>query len=47
MMPNFFRNPDGALFVYDVTKPSTMKKLKHWLLEMDKHAGRDDVVKVR
>lgn len=46
VMPQFYRDADGALLVYDVTQPSTLRRLDYWSKEMDKWVGNNSCVKV-
>ena len=32
---NFYRNADGIIFVFDVTKPKTFGNIKNWLIESE------------
>uniref|UniRef100_A0A182WFW8 small monomeric GTPase n=1 Tax=Anopheles minimus TaxID=112268 RepID=A0A182WFW8_9DIPT len=43
VIPNYFRDAQGAILVYDVTQSDTLRKLSLWLNELDTHCDQDIV----
>ena len=41
---SYYRGANGALLVYDITKPHTYENVEHWLEELRTHAKNDIVV---
>ena len=41
---SYYRGANGALLVYDITKPHTYENMEHWLEELRTHAKNDIVV---
>ncbi|XP_076221092.1 ras-related protein Rab-18-B isoform X1 [Nomia melanderi] len=46
LSPSYYRNAQGAILVYDVTKEDTFKKLEKWLSELDTYSHKEDIVKM-
>ncbi|ESO09965.1 hypothetical protein HELRODRAFT_156372 [Helobdella robusta] len=46
LTPSFYRNGQGCILVYDVTKYTTFAKLDEWLNELDSHSTKKDIVKL-
>ncbi|PNF29150.1 Ras-related protein Rab-18-B [Cryptotermes secundus] len=46
LSPSFYRDAQGAVLVYDVTKLQTFTKLETWLQELDMYSRRNNVVKM-
>lgn len=46
MSPSYYRDAQGAVLVYDVTKLQTFTKLETWLQELDMYSRRNNVVKM-
>ncbi|KAF4524590.1 hypothetical protein B566_EDAN008545 [Ephemera danica] len=46
LTPSYYRDAQGAIIVYDVTKRSTFEKLETWLQELDSFSTKPDVVKM-
>ena len=40
----YYRNAQAALVVYDVTKPSSLTKAKHWVAELQRQASPGIVI---
>ena len=40
----YYRNAQAALVVYDVTKPSSLTKAKHWVAERQRQASPGIVI---
>ena len=40
----YYRNAQAALVVYDVTKPSSLVKAKHWVAELQRQASPGIVI---
>ena len=40
----YYRGANGALLVYDITKPLTFENVDHWLKELREHAKTDILV---
>ena len=38
---SYYRGANGALLVYDITKPITYENVEHWLTELREHAKTD------
>lgn len=41
LAPMYYRNAQAALVVYDITKPATFIKAKHWVHELKELASKD------
>lgn len=46
LMPSYYRNAQGAILVYDVTKRATFAKLDHWINELDTYSTKSNVIKM-
>lgn len=46
LSPSYYRNAQGAILVYDVTKEETFKRLEKWLAEIDTYCYKEDIVKM-
>lgn len=46
LAPMYYRNAQAALVVYDVTKPSSLVKARHWVAELQRQASPGIVVAV-
>ncbi|RAL01611.1 Rab family GTPase [Aspergillus ibericus CBS 121593] len=44
LAPMYYRNAQAALVVYDVTKPSSLTKAKHWVAELQRQASPGIVI---
>lgn len=44
LAPMYYRNAQSALVVYDVTKPSSLVKAKHWVAELQRQASPGIVI---
>ncbi|XP_052754459.1 ras-related protein Rab-18A-like [Galleria mellonella] len=44
LIPSFYRNAHGAIFVYDTTEPQTLANLEKWLQELKDNTTRENVV---
>ncbi|RFU26936.1 hypothetical protein B7463_g9404, partial [Scytalidium lignicola] len=44
LAPMYYRNAQSALVVYDLTKPSSLIKAKHWVAELQKQASPGIVI---
>jgi len=44
LAPMYYRNAQAALVVYDVTKPSSLTKAKHWVAELQRQASPGSVI---
>ncbi|KAJ5467700.1 hypothetical protein N7475_005452 [Penicillium sp. IBT 31633x] len=44
LAPMYYRNAQAALVVYDVTKPSSLVKAKHWVAELQRQASPGIVI---
>jgi Ras-related protein Rab-5C len=40
----YYRNAQSALVVYDITKPSSLTKAKHWVAELQRQASPGIVI---
>ncbi|XP_011495864.1 PREDICTED: ras-related protein Rab-18-B [Ceratosolen solmsi marchali] len=46
LTPNYYRDGQGAILVYDVTDRSTFTKLEMWLNELYTYCNKTDIVKM-
>ncbi|OXU20355.1 ras-related protein Rab-18-B [Nasonia vitripennis] len=46
LTPNYYRDGQGAILVYDVTDRSTFTKLDMWLNELHTYCNKTDIVKM-
>ncbi|XP_059489590.1 ras-related protein Rab-18-B-like [Neocloeon triangulifer] len=46
LTPTYYRNAQGAIIVYDVTRRQTFERVEQWLQELDAYVNRTDVVKM-
>ncbi|SCU88229.1 LADA_0E08944g1_1 [Lachancea dasiensis] len=44
LAPMYYRNAQAALVVYDVTKPQSFIKARHWVKELHEQASRDIII---
>jgi len=44
LAPMYYRNAQSALVVYDLTKPSSLVKAKHWVAELQRQASPGIVI---
>lgn len=44
LAPMYFRNAQAALVVYDVTKPQSFIKARHWVKELHEQASQDIII---
>ncbi|KAG5933099.1 Rab5-like GTPase [Claviceps sorghi] len=44
LAPMYYRNAQAALVVYDLTKPTSLIKAKHWVVELQKQASPGIVI---
>jgi Ras-related protein Rab-5C len=44
LAPMYYRNAQSALVVYDMTKPSSLVKAKHWVAELQRQASPGIVI---
>ncbi|EME87884.1 uncharacterized protein MYCFIDRAFT_70380 [Pseudocercospora fijiensis CIRAD86] len=44
LAPMYYRNAQSALVVYDITKPSSLTKAKHWVAELQRQASPGIVI---
>lgn len=44
LAPMYYRNAQSALVVYDITKPSSFVKAKHWVAELQRQASPGIVI---
>ena len=44
MAPMYYRNAQAALVVYDLTKPTSLVKAKHWVAELQRQASPGIVI---
>ena len=44
MAPMYYRNAQAALVVYDITKPTSLVKAKHWVAELQRQASPGIVI---
>ncbi|KAI9872956.1 MAG: hypothetical protein M1830_001031 [Pleopsidium flavum] len=44
LAPMYYRNAQSALVVYDLTKPTTLTKAKHWVAELQRQASPGIVI---
>ena len=44
MAPMYYRNAQAALVVYDLTKPTSLIKAKHWVAELQRQASPGIVI---
>lgn len=42
---DFYRHAHGAMIVYDITDYESYEKIMHWMVEVQKHALRNDIAK--
>lgn len=41
--PIYYREANGALLVYDVTSPDSLRKVRDWVKELNKMLGKDNI----
>lgn len=46
MTPSYYRDAQGAILVYDVTKKNTFQKLDSWLNELEIYGTRPNMAKM-
>jgi len=46
LTPSYYRDAQGAILVYDVTKRSTLQKLETWLNELEIYGTKPDMAKM-
>uniref|UniRef100_A0A1I8FUI2 small monomeric GTPase n=1 Tax=Macrostomum lignano TaxID=282301 RepID=A0A1I8FUI2_9PLAT len=46
LTPGYYRNAQGVILVYDVTKKDTFSRLENWLSELTTFANRGNLVKM-
>ena len=46
LTPSYYRDAQGAILVYDVTKPDTFQKLESWLNELEIYGTRNNMAKM-
>src|SRR5271154_1011250 len=44
LAPMYYRNAQAALVVYDITKPTSLTKAKHWVAELQRQASPGIVI---
>jgi len=44
LAPMYYRNAQSALVVYDITKPTSLTKAKHWVAELQRQASPGIVI---
>ena len=44
LAPMYYRNAQSALVVYDITKPTSLAKAKHWVAELQRQASPGIVI---
>src|SRR6201996_8943066 len=44
LAPMYYRNAQAALVVYDLTKPTSLTKAKHWVAELQRQASPGIVI---
>jgi Ras-related protein Rab-5C len=44
LAPMYYRNAQAALVVYDLTKPTSLVKAKHWVAELQRQASPGIVI---
>lgn len=44
LAPMYYRNAQAALVVYDLTKPASLRKAKHWVAELQRQASPGIVI---
>lgn len=44
LAPMYYRNAQAALVVYDVTKPQSFIKARHWVKELQEQASKDIII---
>src|SRR5436189_2372077 len=44
LAPMYYRNAQSALVVYDLTKPTSLTKAKHWVAELQRQASPGIVI---
>lgn len=44
LAPMYYRNAQAALVVYDVTKPQSFIKARHWVKELHEQASKDIII---
>ena len=43
---NFYRNADGVMFIFDVTKEKTFENIKNWLLDSEENSNNANFKKI-
>lgn len=46
LTPSYYRNAQGAIVVYDVSRRDTFNKMQTWLDELDTYTTRRNIVKM-
>ncbi|XP_078043736.1 ras-related protein Rab-18-B [Augochlora pura] len=46
LTPNYYRDGQGAILVYDVTNKTSFQKLELWLEELTTYCNKTDIVKI-
>lgn len=44
LAPMYYRNAQAALVVYDITKPASFIKARHWVKELQEQASKDIII---
>ncbi|CCH44471.1 Ras-related protein [Wickerhamomyces ciferrii] len=44
LAPMYYRNAQAALVVYDITKPASFIKARHWIKELHEQASKDIII---
>ncbi|WLF78775.1 Vacuolar protein sorting-associated protein 21 [Lodderomyces elongisporus] len=44
LAPMYYRNAQAAIVVYDITKPASFIKARHWVKELHEQANRDIII---
>lgn len=44
LAPMYYRNAQAALVVYDITKPASFLKARHWVKELHEQASKDIII---
>lgn len=44
LAPMYYRNAQAALVVYDITKPQSFIKARHWVKELQEQASKDIII---
>lgn len=44
LAPMYYRNAQAALVVYDITKPASFIKARHWVKELHEQASKDIII---